>query len=147
MVGAWGPVVTPFLLHRGLPPRFAIGSVNTAEVAVAIVASGSLLTTIGGSDLDVGIVLAMLIGGGLAAPIAAYVIRYLPARGMGIAVAGLLMVTNSRELCNWADIGAGRWAIYAGIVLLCLFCAWYPVREHRAASAAARDRDRDGDRT
>jgi len=134
LIGAWGPVVTPFLLHRGLPPRFAIGSVNTAEVAVAIVASGSLLTTIGGSDLDVGIVLAMLIGGALAAPIAAYVIRYLPARGMGIAVAGLLMVTNSRELCNWADIGPGRWAIYVGIVVLCLFCAWYPVREHRAAA-------------
>ena len=137
LIGAWGPVVTPFLLHRGLPPRFAIGSVNTAEVAVAVVASGSLLTTIGGSDLDVGIVLAMLIGGALAAPIAAYVIRYLPARGMGIAVAGLLMVTNLRELCNWADIGPGRWVAYVGVVLLCLFCAWYPVREHRAA---ARDR-------
>ena len=31
LVGAWGPVVTPFLLHRGLPPRYTIGSVNTAE--------------------------------------------------------------------------------------------------------------------
>ena len=48
LVGAWGPVVTPFLLHRGLPPRYAIGSVNTAEVAVAIVAAGSLLASLGG---------------------------------------------------------------------------------------------------
>ena len=48
LVGAWGPVVTPFLLHRGLPPRFAIGSVNTAEVAVALVAAGSLITSLGG---------------------------------------------------------------------------------------------------
>ena len=48
LVGAWGPVVTPFLLHRGLPPRFAIGSVNTAEVAVAVVAAGSLITSLGG---------------------------------------------------------------------------------------------------
>ena len=136
LIGAWGPVVTPFLLHRGLPPRFAIGSVNTAEVAVAFVASGSLLSTLGETDLDVGIILAMLIGGALAAPIAAYVIRFLPARGMGIAVAGLLMVTNVRELCNWADIGAGRWIAYVGIVLVCLFCAWYPVREHRRTAAA-----------
>ena len=137
MIGAWGPVVTPFLLHRRLPPRFAIGSVNTAEVAVAVVASGSLLTQLGDTDLDVGIVLAMLIGGALAAPMAAYVIRYLPARGMGIAVSGLLMVTNSRELCNWAGIGPGRWAIYAVIVAVCLFCAWYPVREHRRNAAEA----------
>ena len=41
LVGAWGPVVTPFLLHKGLPPRYAIGSVNTAEVAVAVVSAGS----------------------------------------------------------------------------------------------------------
>src|SRR5215204_2006411 len=94
LVGAWGPVNTPFLLHRGLPPRFAIGSVNTAEVAVAVVASGSILASLGGAGLDFGIVAAMLIGGVLAAPVAAYMIRYLPARGMGIAVAALLMVTN-----------------------------------------------------
>ena len=43
MIGAWGPVVTPFLLNRSVSPRLAIGSVNTAEVAVAVVASGSLL--------------------------------------------------------------------------------------------------------
>ena len=85
LIGTWGPVVTPFLLHRGLPPRFAIGSVNTAEVAVAVVASGSLLASLGGSDLDVGIVAAMLVGGVLAAPLAAYVIRFLPPRGMGVA--------------------------------------------------------------
>ena len=27
-----GPIVTPVLFHRGLSPRFAVGSVNTAEV-------------------------------------------------------------------------------------------------------------------
>jgi uncharacterized membrane protein YfcA len=135
MIGAWGPVVTPFLLHRGLPPRFAIGSVNTAEVAVALVASGSLLASLGETDLDVGIILAMLIGGALAAPLAAYVIRFLPARGMGIAVAGLLMTTNLREIFNWADVGPARWIGYVGVVVLCLFCAWYPVREHRRAQS------------
>jgi uncharacterized protein len=36
MIGTWGPIVTPFLLHKGLPPRYAIGSVNTAEVVVAV---------------------------------------------------------------------------------------------------------------
>ena len=138
LIGAWGPVTTPFLLHRGLPPRFAIGSVNTAEVAVAIVASGSLLGSMGGAGLDVGIVLAMLIGGVLAAPVAAYLIRYLPARGMGIAVACLLMITNLRELSNWADVGPWRWVTYVGVPLLCLGCGLYPrFRARRPAEAPA----------
>jgi uncharacterized membrane protein YfcA len=113
LIGAWGPVVTPFLLHRGLAPRYAIGSVNTAEVAVAAAASASLLASLGGGGLDIGVVLAMLTGGVLAAPLAAYAIRYLPARGLGMAVAALLMVTNLRELAGWADIGGARWGLYA----------------------------------
>jgi len=44
LIGASGPVVTPVLLGRkGLAPRHAVGSVNNAEVAVALTASTSLL--------------------------------------------------------------------------------------------------------
>lgn len=116
LVGAWGPVVTPFLLHRKLAPRYAIGSVNTAEVAVAVVASGSLLASLGGEGVDFGVVAAMLTGGVLAAPIAAWVIRFLPARGLGVAVSGLLLLTNFRELASWAEIGSGRWIGYLGAI-------------------------------
>jgi uncharacterized membrane protein YfcA len=126
LVGAWGPVVTPFLLHRGLAPRFAIGSVNTAEVAVAVVASGSLMASLGGAGVDFGIVAAMLIGGVVAAPIAAWVIRFLPARGLGVAVSALLFCTNFRELAAWADIGAGRWFVYLGALLACGYAAMRP---------------------
>ena len=117
MVGAWGPVVTPFLLHRGLPPRFAIGSVNTAEVAVALVASVSLITSLGGEGLELGVVVAMLLGGMLAAPIAAYVVRFVPARGLGLAVAGLLLFTQARELATWFELGPARWLAYAVIAV------------------------------
>jgi uncharacterized protein len=116
MVGAWGPVVTPFLLHRGLPPRFAVGSVNTAEVAVALVASVSLISSLGSEGLEVGIVIAMLLGGMLAAPIAAYVVKYVPARGLGLAVAGLLLLTQTRELATFFELGAMRWLIYGAVV-------------------------------
>lgn len=126
LIGAWGPVVTPFLLQRGLPPRFAIGSVNTAEVAVAVVASGSLLASIGGGELDAGVVLAMLAGGVLAAPIAAYVIRFLPPRPLGIAVASLLMLTNLRELAGWADLGPSRWILYGLVPVVATVAALRP---------------------
>jgi len=118
LVGAWGPVVTPFLLHRGLSPRFAVGSVNTAEVAVAMVAAGSLISSIGRSGLEVGVVLAMLIGGMLAAPLAAYVVRFVHPRALGLAVAGLLLVTQARELATYFDVGAARWIAYVLIPLV-----------------------------
>lgn len=118
LVGAWGPVVTPFLLHRGLTPRFAIGSVNTAEVAVATVSAGALIGSLGGSGLDWEVLLAMLGGGVIAAPIAAMVVRFIPARALGLAVAMLLLLTNARELMGTWDPTDGRWAIYLLIAIL-----------------------------
>ena len=126
LVGAWGPVVTPFLLHRGLAPRFAIGSVNTAEVAVAVVAAGSLITSLGGAGLELGVVLAMLAGGMLAAPLAAYVVRYVPPRPLGLAVAGLLLLTQTRELATAADLGRSRWIAYGVVGLLIAAAALRP---------------------
>ena len=126
LVGAWGPVVTPFLLHRGLTPRYAIGSVNTAEVAVAVVASGSLLASMQGDGLDVGVVLAMLAGGVVAAPLAAYLIRFLPARVLGVAVGGLLFLTNVRELASWGELGPVRWLAYAGVAAATAIAAVRP---------------------
>jgi uncharacterized membrane protein YfcA len=118
MIGAWGPVVTPFLLHRGLSPRYAIGSVNTAEVAVAAASATSLIAAVGKGGVQLSVVAAMLIGGVLAAPVAAWAIRFVPARPLGIAVAGLLLVTNARELISWAGLSAWSWWFYVGIVLL-----------------------------
>jgi uncharacterized membrane protein YfcA len=126
LVGAWGPVVTPFLLHRGLPPRYAIGSVNTAEVAVAVVSVGTLVTTLGRGGLDLGIVIAMLVGGVLAAPLAAYVVRFVPARLLGLLVAGLLLLTQSRELATAYDFPFSRWVAYLSIPVLVLLAALRP---------------------
>lgn len=116
LTGAWGPIVTPFLLHRRVPPRMTIGSVNTAEIVVATVSAGSLIAALGNGGLDWAVVAAMLIGGVLAAPLAAWVIRFLPARGMGLAVAGLLLITNIREFSGAVGLGAGRWIPYGVVV-------------------------------
>lgn len=126
LVGAWGPVVTPFLLQRGLAPRYAVGSVNTAEVAVAIVASGSLITSLGTGEIDWWVVVAMLLGGVVAAPLAAWTVRLVPARALGVAVGGLLLLTQTRELAKWAELGHERWAIYVAIVALVAVAAYRP---------------------
>jgi uncharacterized membrane protein YfcA len=118
MIGAWGPVVTPFLLHREVKPRYAVGSVNTAEVFVASASAFSLIASMGRSSLDVGVVVAMLLGGVVAAPIAAWVIRYIPTKPLGIAVATLLLLTNGRELAAWGGLSTGPlvWVMYALII-------------------------------
>jgi uncharacterized membrane protein YfcA len=118
MIGAWGPVVTPFLLHREVRPRYAVGSVNTAEVFVASVSAFSLLAALGRGGLNAGVIGALLLGGIVAAPIAAWVIRYIPAKPLGIAVASLLLLTNGRELAAWSGLSKGPWVwvMYAGII-------------------------------
>lgn len=134
LIGAWGPVVTPFLMHRELPPRFAVGSVNTAEVAVATASATSLLASLGGAGLDVGVVLAMLGGGVLAAPVAAWFVRHVAPRPMGVAVAALLLLTNARELSTWAGLGPRRWVLYAAIAVLVTLAALRPRLAGRAAT-------------
>lgn len=137
MIGAWGPVVTPFLLQRGVAPRIVVGSVNTAEVAVAVVAAGSLLST-SAHGTNPATVVAMLIGGVIASPIAAWSVRFVPARLLGLLVAGLLLVTNARELSNWAEVGAGRWIAYMAIIAAVAVAAAAPRFAERGNDPAPR---------
>jgi uncharacterized membrane protein YfcA len=137
LVGAWGPVVTPVLMHRGVPPRYAIGSVNTAEVAVAVVAAGSLLSSGNGAGLDLGIVLAMLAGGLVGAPLAAGVVRYIPARVLGLAVAALLMITQTHALLGGGHLPAPGWVAYPVIAVVVAGAALRPRLEQRWTPAVA----------
>lgn len=139
LVGTWGPVVTPFLLHRGLPPRYAVGSVNTAEVAVAVVAAGSLISSVDGTGIEAGVVLAMLGGGVLAAPLAAYVVRFIPARLLGLAVAGLLLVTQTLELARAGLLPGSRSPFLVAIVAaVCAAAARPRIELRRGPSGAER---------
>jgi uncharacterized protein len=123
LIGAWGPVVTPVLLSRkGLEPRVAIGSVNTAEIAVALTASGSLLASLHGAGVDAVKLGAMLLGAVLAAPLAAWVVRHLEPRLLGVGAGALLLVTNVRELAGAADLGPARWVAYVGAVAVVGAC-------------------------
>lgn len=135
MIGAWGPVVTPFLLHRGVSPRFAIGSVNTAEIAVASVSAFSLIATLGSGGFNAGVVVAMLLGGLVAAPVAAWLIRFVPPRPMGVAVAGLLLLTNARELVAWLGLGSGPWLTVVYVALIAVVSLALLGSRSRAAAA------------
>jgi uncharacterized membrane protein YfcA len=134
LVGAWGPVVTPWLLHRGLPPRVAVGSTNTAEVAVAVVSAGALIGSLGGRGIELGVALAMIAGGVVAAPLGAYVIKVIPARLLGLAVGGLLMLTQVREFGRLVDSPVSGW-ISSGVILFLVVLAG--IRPHLDAQRRA----------
>jgi uncharacterized membrane protein YfcA len=120
LIGAWGPVVTPYLLNRSVRPRIAIGSVNTAEVAVASASAFTLIGSLGVGGIDGRVLLSMLAGGVVAAPLAAWVIRYVPARPMGVAVAILLLMTNAPQLIAWGGFTFGPLSgvVYAAAIAL-----------------------------
>jgi uncharacterized membrane protein YfcA len=138
LIGAWGPVVTPFLLHRGVRPRYAIGCVNTAEIAVASTAAFSIIGAMGSGGVSGTLVLALLLGGVAAAPLAAWATRRVPTRPMGVAVATLLLLTNAREIMAWAQVtGAWVWVVYLGILATSFYAlVIYPQRAARPAFAA-----------
>jgi uncharacterized membrane protein YfcA len=95
--GGWGPVVTTTLVARGNNPRFTIGSVNTAEFFVTLAESITFIATLG--FLDTGrIILGLLIGGAIAAPLAALVTKRLPQRLLLIMVGLLIIALNIRTL-------------------------------------------------
>lgn len=59
-------------------------------------ASAGFLVGLSFAQINVGWLLALLVGGLIAAPIAAWLVRKLPARVLGAAVGGLILVTNTK---------------------------------------------------
>ncbi|MDQ3695677.1 MAG: sulfite exporter TauE/SafE family protein [Chloroflexota bacterium] len=97
--GGWGPISTPTLLASGkMEPRKAIGTSSTSEFVVAVCASAGFLIALDTSVLALPVVGALLLGGVIAAPIAAWLSRRLHPRLLGSGVGGLIILTNGRTL-------------------------------------------------
>lgn len=104
--GGWGPVGTPALLASGrMEPRKVIGSIDTSEFLVSIAASAGFFLSLGSAGIDWKWVVALLLGGVVAAPIAAWLVRIIPPRILGSAVGGLIVLTNARSLLHHTAAG------------------------------------------
>lgn len=139
--GGWGPITTPTLLADGrMAPNRVIGTVNAAELIVSISASVGFLVGLGTQAIRLDVLLPLLIGGVIAAPIAAWVVRHLPVVILGTAVGGLIIVTNSLTIMRALDVSG---AVQAA-VLLALAAGWaaaigYAVRRHRRQARTGSD--------
>jgi len=94
--GGWGPIVTSTLVATGNHPRFVIGSVNLVEFFVTVCESVTFILTIGLTHST--IILGLIIGGGIAAPLAAYVCKKLPTRTLMRIVGALITVLSIRTI-------------------------------------------------
>ncbi|MEV2214811.1 sulfite exporter TauE/SafE family protein [Streptomyces sp. NPDC050997] len=138
--GGWGPVGTPALLASGrMEPRKVIGSIDTSEVLVAVAASLGFLFSLGSQGLKWTWVLAFLLGGLIAAPVAAWLVRMVPPRVLGSAVGGVIIVTNVSTLLKSDWIAAsGALSVVVYVVLYAVWAAAlaYSVRAHLRERAA-----------
>ncbi len=127
--GGWGPIGTSSVLTSGrLEPRRVVGSIDSSKFLVSSAASLGFLTALGPHHVQWLWVAGLLIGGVIAAPAAAWLVRHMPARLLGSLVGGLLLFTNARTLLDSDWIGAGaalRWSTY-GV----LFAAWAAATAH-----------------
>lgn len=92
--GGWGPLVTSTLISKGKSPRFVIGSVSLTEFFVTLASALTFFALLGVSHWPV--ILGLILGGSLAAPIAAKLVGKLPLKTMFLSVAALVIIWSIR---------------------------------------------------
>ena len=94
--GGWGPIVTSTLIASGRHPRYTIGSVNLAEFFISLSSSLTFITLIGFTHWQV--ILGLILGGMIAAPIAAHLSNRLPIKAMMLMVGVVVIIVSLRNI-------------------------------------------------
>ena len=116
--GGWGPVATPALLADGrLAPNRVIGTVSASEFVVAVAASAGFIVGIGVAGVRLDYVAALLVGGLVAAPIAAYLVRHMNPRILGVIVGGFICFTNARTLLAATGVSENAFLLVYGAIV------------------------------
>ena len=91
--GGWGPVVTGNLLVQGAYPRRTIGTVNTSEFLVTVTSAATFIAALGWATFTVA-TLGLLIGGIVAAPLGAWLVKRIAPKPLLVLVGILLTLTS-----------------------------------------------------
>jgi uncharacterized membrane protein YfcA len=90
--GGWGPIATPSLILSGNDePRQVVGSINLVEFFVTLAETLTFLIMVGPEAFRWDIVVALLIGGAIAAPTAAFLCKRLPQKVL-VGLIGVLLI-------------------------------------------------------
>ena len=94
--GGWGPIVSSTLIAKGRNPRYTIGSVNLAEFFITLASSLTFITIIGLQHWA--IIIGLILGGVIAAPIAAYLSNKVPTKALMILVGIVVIISSLKRL-------------------------------------------------
>jgi len=94
--GGWGPIVTSTLINNGRSHKYVVGSVSLTEFFVTLASAFTFFTMIGVSHWQT--ILALIIGGLVAAPIAAKLAGKLPKKTAYILLGTLVIFWSIRIL-------------------------------------------------
>ena len=94
--GGWGPITTPTLIATNSHPKKTIGSVNFAEFFITVAISITFLLTL--TNINFGVILPLIVGGIISAPIAAFLTKKLNYRVLGIIVGTLIILLSIRTI-------------------------------------------------
>jgi uncharacterized membrane protein YfcA len=95
--GGWGPIVTTTLITKGRSPRFVIGTVSITEFFVTLASAFTFFTLLGVSHWQT--IVALILGGFIAAPIAAKLAGKLP-RKTSFILLGVLVIIWSLKILS-----------------------------------------------
>ncbi|HSN61984.1 MAG TPA: TSUP family transporter, partial [Ferruginibacter sp.] len=95
--GGWGPIVTTTLITKGRSPRFVIGTVSLTEFFVTLASAFTFFTLLGVSHWQT--IVALILGGFIAAPIAAKLAGKLP-RKISFILLGILVIIWSLKILS-----------------------------------------------
>ncbi len=96
--GGWGPIVTSTLIANGRSPLYTIGSVNLTEFFVSFASSLTFIFVMGFGHWQ--IILGLILGGVIAAPIAAFMVRKIPVKPMFIFVGTVIVIISLRTFLS-----------------------------------------------
>ena len=94
--GGWGPLVTSTLISKGKTPRYVIGTVSLTEFFVTFASALTFFSVIGISHWQ--LIAGLILGGVLAAPIAARLAGKLPLKAMFIGVGAIVIIWSLNVL-------------------------------------------------
>ena len=100
--GGWGPLVTSTLIAKGKTPRYIIGTVSLTEFFVTLGSALTFFIILGTSHIQT--IAGLIIGGVLAAPIAARLAGKLNTKTVLIAVGVLVIISSGRTLLKAAGV-------------------------------------------
>lgn len=120
--GGWGPVTSSTMLSlRKQDPRRIVGTVNTAEFLVTLSATAGFVVGLWDDILKYWpFILALLAGGSIAAPLAAWIVSRFNPSFLGVLVGTLLVVLNLPRILP----GITAWPLQVALIAFGVFLGW-----------------------